>query len=68
MRHPKELSETDLMQITQKLRGRLNQLYGPGLVTKFLSSDMPLVHKFLTQTYILVREKLEEELGSLDNS
>jgi hypothetical protein len=68
MRHPKELSEADLLQITQKLRERLNQLYGPGRVTKFLSSDKPLVYKFLTQTYILVREKLEEELAGSDNS
>lgn len=61
MKQPKELSETDLIQITQKVRARMTNLHGPGRVMKFLSSDRGVVNSFLKQTYIAVREQLEQE-------
>lgn len=60
-RQVKELTEADLVQLTQRVRARLGQVYGAGRIQNFLSADRGLVSSFLKQTYIAVREQIEKE-------
>lgn len=62
MRHPKELDEKDLSEISKQVREKTAARVGYNALNSFLYLNTNVSAAFIEETYKAVRAKLEEEL------